>query len=247
MLSKWLKLACVKFINLKFFLVVFKWPGTIMHELSHALTGLVFFFRVKNIMLFDYNFDGGTTGSVEFVNGAANSFQKIGHFFLGCGPIWAGVALFTLLVKNFYPADIPPPEAPFFSVSEFSFTLFLDTINFALQSAYALFLHLIDPVNLTKPFFYFFLFCTFSISVSMELSKPDIKGMKLGIMPIFTVIFLLNLLLNWIYPALEIFVENYWSGIFSLYFFMIFTGLVMAVLSPLFIFIISISPFKNKG
>lgn len=86
-------------------------PGTVLHELSHALAALAVGARVRRVALFRPDPWTGTLGYVEYVNppGAGQVLRDLAIGFapfFGCGAVAVGAALLLA------PGALPAPAAP---------------------------------------------------------------------------------------------------------------------------------------
>ena len=90
---------------------LFGWIGVPVHEFCHAFFCRVFLHEIKSIKWFDPSGKGGAQGSVTHTYSEWNPYQRIGHFFIGLGPVLLGPALIaaTFLIcvpsaRGLYPA-----------------------------------------------------------------------------------------------------------------------------------------------
>jgi len=79
------------------YLGLFGWLGTIVHELGHAIFCIVFGHKITAMKLFDPDPKTGTLGYVEHSYNSANVYQQVGNFFIGIGPILLGTAIIYFL------------------------------------------------------------------------------------------------------------------------------------------------------
>lgn len=86
-------------------------PGTIVHEAGHALFCLIFRHRILEIKLFSPD-KNGTLGMVNHSWDSGSFYQRTGNFFIGTGPIIAGVLLITLCTAFLLPDVWDELEAP---------------------------------------------------------------------------------------------------------------------------------------
>lgn len=74
-------------------------PGTVLHELSHAVFCILFGHRVLSITLFKPGVDG-IVGSVEHSYNPRNPWHQIGNFFIGIGPVIGGSAALLWILQQ---------------------------------------------------------------------------------------------------------------------------------------------------
>lgn len=87
-------------------------PGTIIHEIGHAVFCLIFRHRIVEIKLFSPSPDG-TLGYVNHSWAPESIFQRTGNFFIGIGPIISGIAVITAATAMLMPdiwAQLDTPE-----------------------------------------------------------------------------------------------------------------------------------------
>lgn len=152
-------------------------PGTVVHELGHAIFCLIFLHKIDEISLFHPEPDG-TLGYVKHAWDPASLYQRVGNFFIGTGPIWFGCAVVYLLslvlvgkwffmpLVNFsvQPSDI----ATWKSIGGLALLFFRD-LAVPLGD-------LFNPDIVSGWKFWLFLYLTFCIGIHMSLSPSDLKG-----------------------------------------------------------------------
>ena len=84
-------------LGLRWYLGLFGWLGTIIHELGHALFCLIFRHKITEMKLLDPDPETGTLGYVRHSYDPKNIYQLVGNFFIGIGPILLGTAVIFLL------------------------------------------------------------------------------------------------------------------------------------------------------
>ena len=152
--------------------------GVAIHELGHAFFCVLFGHKIKALVPFTLN-KGECLGYVSHSYNPGNLYHRIGNFFIGTGPIWAGFSSVVLLSEILLPPEI-------FSLS---IEKEINPINFI----YGIF----NPIFWINPLSYIWIYLTVSITLHISLSKPDIKGALDGAIAIFVVVLLLNLLFSW--------------------------------------------------
>jgi|GEM_PF-645392 len=178
-------------------LKAFAWltaPGTVVHELGHALFCVVFRHEIKEIKLFDPQPDG-TLGSVSHSWQKGSLYQSVGNFFIGTGPIWFGCAvvflLSMLLVGTDFlwvavgtrvePADLATPSA--------AGRLSLDFLHHVWVTLSGL----IEPALYSDWKFWVFIYLTLCIGLHMSLSPADLKGSWVGFLMLVVVMLVVNI------------------------------------------------------
>jgi hypothetical protein len=178
------------------------WIGVPVHELGHAIFCIIFRHKIIEIKLYAPNSNDGTIGYVNHSYNINSTYQKIGNFFIGIGPIIFGSIILYLM---FY-FLVPHLRELFFSIEAQSQKLiesvngnhdgFFEAIwaatNTTLKS-------LFKWSNLSNYKFWIFLYLAVCVSSHMQLSPPDIKGATSGLVSIL----IFFLVVNTIILALE--------------------------------------------
>ncbi len=183
-------------VGAKMDVVVTGWIGTPVHELGHAIFCILFGHKIVEMKLYSPNNEDGTLGYVNHAYNRKSTYQNIGNFFIGAGPIIFGSLVIYAL--SYY--LVPGMRAAFSNIESESqmyvqllqgqysglFAAIRETTMHTLSSLFAL-------ENLSDYRFWIFLYLAVSISSHMQLSPPDIKGAKGGLISIVVFVFFLNL------------------------------------------------------
>lgn len=151
--------------------------GVPIHELSHLIIAKIFGHKIKEVKFFQANTGDGTLGYVNHSYNPKNIYHQIGNFFIGIAPILCGSLFIILLLKIFVPAAL---ESTNDLLSANGLFIFLKNI-FSLS-------------NFKRPEFYLFLYLVFSICSHISLSKADIKGAFIGVIFIFLILLIFNII-----------------------------------------------------
>jgi hypothetical protein len=227
------------------YLGLFGWLGTIVHELGHALFCLIFRHKITAIKLFDPDPETGTLGYVEHTYTPTNLYQLAGNFFIGIGPILLGTAIICLLAYFLLGFN------PFKLAGSFNITLsHIDSWNIFLQllsNLWTISLDLLRDVfswhNLSTWQFYAFIYLVFAIGSSITLSPPDIKGALKGFSVILVLIFIFNLGTVWAVDFASNLISGT-AGYFAIFYAAIFLTLILnTIIAVLLLLLLS---FKRK-
>lgn len=167
--------------------------GVPIHELSHALLALLFGHSITEVKLLQKPDANGTLGYVRHSYNTKNIYQQVGNFFIGIAPIFGGlislIVLMKLLLPNSYDEFIK------ITISNLNISnLNIEVITSILHSYYKLIATIFTYSNFKNPMFYLFLFLAICISSHISLSRADVKGASKGLVVIFILIFILNMI-----------------------------------------------------
>ena len=169
------------------------WIGVPIHELGHAIMCVLFRHKIVATQFFTTDTSQGALGYVQHQYNQKSVYQRIGNFFIGIGPIISGITALILLMRYFV------PESYFLFNTTLEKTIASTSINIEmiqnmLLSTFVLLKSLFTIGNLLNPSFWLFLFIAICISAHIALSKPDIKGSIDGVVVMFIVLFLFNII-----------------------------------------------------
>jgi hypothetical protein len=174
------------------------WIGTPIHELGHALFCIIFRHRIVEMKLYSPNSEDGTLGFVSHTFNPQSTYQKIGNFFIGIGPILFGT--FVLYALLYY--LVPNTSDVFSSIESQGKTLISGVqgqFSGILKSLWSTTLNTLDTLfkksNFLEYKFWIFLYLSMCISSHMELSPPDIKGAWRGLVSLILFFLVINLII----------------------------------------------------
>jgi hypothetical protein len=167
------------------------WLGTPIHEIGHMLMCFLWGHKVTRVKLLQLNSSDGILGYVEHHYNPNSIYQQVGNFFIGLGPIFSGIGS---LILGMY-LLVPQSYAAFkiqihqhVSLEQLDINV-LKTIGGAVI---AISKSLFTFHNLISPTFWIFLVLAISISSHIALSKADIRGSVKGLVMIFFLLVLFN-------------------------------------------------------
>lgn len=179
----------------------FSWltfPGTVAHELGHAVFCILFGHRIIDLAFFRPGNDG-VLGYVKHSWDRKSIYQVVGNFFIGTGPIWFGTLVIGICA--FY---LPGPEvfAPLWQR--------LPPLSVAngIPSPTAVAAMLGDPLlaTLGRLFsadhlrdwrLWLFVYLVFAVGSHVTLSPSDLKGSLSGLCAGILLLLLVNLATLW--------------------------------------------------
>lgn len=179
---------------------IFGWPGTVVHELGHAVFCLLFGHRITAVKLLDFDPDDGTRGHVAHTFDPGSPWQQIGNFFIGIGPILFGTLVVVAAARGllgasaFEPLAAPLPGSG--AVRTFGDGLAL--AGHVAGGALASLGTLLDPQRWSEWRTWLFLYLAFAVGGSISLSGADLKGALAGFGALVLVVLIANLATLWI-------------------------------------------------
>ncbi len=195
--ARFTRITYVKSVGYKMDVFFTGWIGTPVHELGHAIFCILFGHRILQMRLYSPNSGDGTLGYVNHAYNPNSTYQRIGNFFIGVGPIIFGaVVLYALLYYL-----VPSKDDVFGGIHAQSQTL-VDGVrgeySTALGAIWATtrqtLAFLFNMDNFSDYRFWIFLYLAICVASHMELSPPDIKGATGGLISLVIFFLLFNLL-----------------------------------------------------
>ncbi len=182
------------------FLVLFGWLGTTVHELGHILFCFLLGHRIVRVNFFNLDLRSNVRGQVIHSYNLDSIIQRIGNFFIGIGPIILGPLTIFLTAHFLLGVNM---VAPFdqITLENVSFDTFGGIVNLVLSLLQATWVGLIgifNGQNLLDWRFYVFLYITFAVGSAVTLSPPDIEGAFSGFSVLTITIFLFNFFTFWL-------------------------------------------------
>lgn len=187
-------LGC-KIFGTKTYIYIFTFPGTVIHELGHAFFALLFGHKIESLKLFSPNMKTGNLGFVRHSYKKNNMYQNIGNFFIGIGPVIFGSIIILILFAVLYGTD---------NLHNFSLSSSLDfmslknaSINLKLLANNSILF--ISQITSDSKWWkiIIFIYLLYSLGNSIALSVSDIKTTLKGLLYIFILFLIINLLSIW--------------------------------------------------
>ena len=223
------------------YLGLFGWLGTIIHELGHAIFCLIFRHKITTLKLFEPDPETGTLGYVEHTYDSSSLYQQVGNFCIGIGPILLGTALTYLLLylllglNPFTFSSNIGITSPHF----YSWNVLNQMLQFLWTSSTNLLSGIFSRHNLATWQLYLFIYLAFSIGSSITLSPSDLKGTFKGFSIIIILIFLFNLATVW---AGDLTSNIFWGTVS--YFLVFYTALFLIFLLDIAVSILLLLPIS---
>ncbi len=181
------------------FIYGFKWIGTPVHEVGHALFAFLFGHKITGIKLFDPSAKDGSFGSVTHTYKSWNIYHEIGNLFIGIGPVLMCSISLYIITYFLFGIGFKPGGAVLLTLESFSHISSLKTVFFGLYDDFRHLGNLILFGNKTSWWkITLFFYLQFSIGSSITLSLPDIKSAFKGFIFSILIVFLFNLSTLWI-------------------------------------------------
>ena len=182
------------------YLALFGWLGTTMHELSHAVFCIVFGHKITGMKLFEPDPKTGILGYVNHSYNPRSAYQVLGNFFIGIGPILFGTVMINILCYLLLGLNPLNAAGDFrFTSSDFgSWYAFTQLIGSLYYSSEDLLTAVFSWHNLSNWQLYAFTYLSFVIGSSITLSLADIKGALKGSSAILAALLIFNFVTIWI-------------------------------------------------
>lgn len=179
------------------------YPGTIIHELSHALFAVIFGHRIKKIVLIPSAAE--PRPKVEHLYNPRNIIHRIGSFFISTGPIIIASALIYFLVRYLLDGNIFAP------ISELNFSVnlmrsereVLQLLTSIFDGTKKVVVNMLALENFLDWKFYIVLYVGAVLGTAAELSLEDIKSALVGFLYLLLIVFVLNIVLTFYIEAKE--------------------------------------------
>ncbi len=216
LLARFTRRTYVKSVGYKMDVVFTGWIGTPVHELGHAIFCIIFGHKINEIRFYNPNPDDGTLGYVNHSYNTQSTYQKIGNFFIGIGPILFGSLVLYAALYYLMPSFL----VAFSSIEKHSVAMAQDlqaggmtSVVESLKVTTSLFFQTIfNRANFANWMFWVFLYFSFCVASHMELSPQDIKGAKGGLVTIVLALLFYNLILMLIEAfGLHLYLGNFWQ------------------------------------
>ncbi len=167
--------------------------GVPIHEMSHAIFCFLFGHKINKIVLIQKRDENGVLGYVSHAYNPNSVYQQAGNFFIGIAPIFGGISAIIALMHIM----IPKTYNKFITI--YMSNLNITKINHVeikviLNSYVDLIKIIFSMKNFESLYFILFLFLAICISSHISLSSADIKGASKGLIIIFLLILLVNVL-----------------------------------------------------
>jgi hypothetical protein len=198
LVAKQLENQSLRLVGRNAFIYLFAWIGVPIHELGHLVFCWIFRHSVTDIVLFQKDSGDGTMGYVNHSYNPGSTYQMIGNFFIGIGPIFSGSVAIYLL--SHYLLGV--------RIADFN-TDQLVNLNTGLKSLPGMFGSVVLPVfrqSITVLWealktggwkSIVFVYVSFSIGTSITLSPADIKHLAPGFISLVMFLMFFNLATVW--------------------------------------------------
>ena len=185
-------------MGLGWYLGLFAWLGTILHELGHAVFCILFGHKITDMKLFHPDPQIGTLGYVKHSYNNKNVYQLAGNFFIGIGPILLGTAVIYLLAHWLFGLNAANLGGNVSSPSQLnSWNTFTEILQSTWNSSGNWLAQIFSWQHVSGWELYVFIYVILATGSSITLSPPDIKGALGGFIVIVTSTFIVNLATLW--------------------------------------------------
>ncbi|MDQ6596169.1 hypothetical protein [Bacillus salipaludis] len=167
------------------------WIGTPIHELGHLIMCFIWGHKVSRVKFLQFNSPDGVLGYVEHYYNRDSTYQQIGNFFIGLGPIFSGIGSLLLGMYLLLPQSFDAVRSEIHLHVSFE-TIDVNVLKAVGASVIAIIKSIFTPENLINPLFWIFLVLAVCISGHIGLSRADIQNLTKGLLMIFFVLVLVN-------------------------------------------------------
>lgn len=170
--------------------------GTVIHELSHLLMGLIGGMKPKEVKLFRpiKGREDGRLGYVVNSYDKHNYYQRMFLVLVGIAPIIGGTIVILIMLKVCLPETFDVMMATIKSIESSSGIMNVEFITSIFELMANLLKGVFNLSNFSSISFWIFLFIVLSIASHMSLSSKDIKGCIKGIPALYILVLLINLI-----------------------------------------------------
>jgi hypothetical protein len=185
-LERWSSVLRYKALGMKsIYLTAF--IGVPVHEIGHLIMAKIFCHRITKVRFFQFS-KKGTLGKVDSSYSKKNPYQRLGLFFIALGPIFSGIGAIVLFMYLLLPGLYTKFIEHLRGLEELGFKAFSDSFVFLLEIIFS-------SDNIGSLSFWIFIFLAVSVSSHIALSRADMKGAFQGLVFIYTLFFVSNLIL----------------------------------------------------
>ncbi len=174
-------------------ILITAWIGTPIHEIGHLIQCIIWRHKVKSVKLLQTDDKNGVLGYVEHQYNPNSLYQRIGNFFIGIGPIISGIGSIILAMYLLVPQSFSTLQAQIQQSTSTGQKLDMHMLQTLAEAVLAMSKSLFTSGNFAEPTFWIFVILAISISSHIALSKPDIESSYQGLLTIFYVLILYNL------------------------------------------------------
>ena len=225
-------------VGYKWDLRLTSWIGTPIHELSHAFFCVVFGHKITKIQLFRPD---PVTRTLGFVNSSYNpnsTYQQIGKFFIGVGPIIFGTVVLILLSNWLLGINLIDSVGVKIVSSDLgSWQAFTELFGNLWNWSSSFFIAVFSRNNFPSWQLYLFLYLDFAIGSHISLSKADLGGVWYGLGVIIVTLLLFNLGTGWIGDFTSEIIVNI-ANYFGIFYAVMFLALILNILFALTVFLL---------
>lgn len=218
-------------LGFRIYMLMFGWPGTLVHELSHLLAGVLFLHKIDSFHINLFHPNAEKAGSVRLRHNPDSFYQKSGNFFIAIAPVFMCTAVIYLSQKI-----LAPEILPISSLSSFTIIGFIKEI-------YATFFNLINQlinsqnINMWKGLLFAYILAC--VGSGIRLSKTDMKQALPGVVVVVVIFLTINIFRVTIQPDFQ-FPWDMSVGFIYIYAVMILALVLNMILAGLFYLIAGI-------
>jgi hypothetical protein len=190
---------------------VFRWltaPGTVIHELGHAMFCIIFRHPIVEMKLFRPR--GNPLGYVKHTFDTRSRYQAIGNFFIALGPIWLGTTVLALTAGLLLPDGVFAPlrEMHFTTDAWFSTSHLGANLGQLRTAVVAVLQQLWAALRWDSWRTYVFIYVCICVGCHITLSRADLKGAGAGFRAVVITLLCINWLTLWAFDLSAVLVRG---------------------------------------
>lgn len=213
----------------KAYLYGFAWLGTSVHELGHAFFAKIFRHKITDMALFTPHSNDGSLGHVNHSFNPKSTYQRIGNFFIGIGPILFGAIV--LYIMSWLLFGFGFSKMTIYEIQGESFFSF-NNLGGILSNTWdniIIYLGLVFGASSSIFKVIILIYFLYAIGSSITLSRSDIKSSIDGFIFFVLGLLIFNLFSSWIGDFTLWLLTESFMIFFSFYFLMLLSIIINLV------------------
>lgn len=191
--SNFLEKSALRLLGLKAYLYLIAWPGTLVHELGHAIFCPPFGHRIDKVRLLSFSTRDQSTGFVSHSYSGRNPWHLLGNFFISIGPLLLGSLVVILSLRYLAGVPLGPRRLLAAGQSLASAGSLYGWLKVFYHSLRGLAYSLVSSVDWTGWRTWLAAYLILSVGSAMTLSREDLSSAASGLGVLLLLAFVINL------------------------------------------------------